>query len=105
MDESGMTNDPIALRVRVQPRSSRNKITGWKDGVLTVRLTAPPIEGAANKSCVELLARELGMKRYEISLVSGEKSRDKVFEIEGLTQEALEEKLKGIKGLEENDRT
>ena len=83
------------LRVRVQPRSSRNAIIGWKDGVLGVRLTAPPIDGAANKACGEFLAEYLGVKRYQVTLAAGEKSREKTFIIEGLEQTEVEERLGG----------
>ena len=77
----------------MQPRASRNEVAGWKGRVLCVRLTAPPVEGAANKACVEFLAERLGVKRHQVTLVSGEKSRDKVLAIEGMTQEDLEARL------------
>src|SRR5229473_503995 len=73
------------LRVRVQPRASRNEVTGWHDGVLHLRLTAPPVEGAANAACRDFLAAWLGVKRSQVALVSGEKSREKRFEVSGLT--------------------
>jgi uncharacterized protein (TIGR00251 family) len=72
------------LRVRVNPRSSRNQVTGWADGLLHVKLTAPPVEGAANKAAIEFLADLLGVKKSQITLVSGQTGRDKTFEITGL---------------------
>jgi len=81
------------LRVRINPRSSRNRITGWQDGVLSVKLTAPPVEGAANKAAVEFLADQLGIKKSQISLVSGQTAREKTFEITGLTDAELHERL------------
>ena len=51
----------MELKVRVQPRASRNEVTGWRDGVLSVRLTAPPVEGAANRACRDFLADLLGV--------------------------------------------
>ena len=77
------------LRVRLQPRASRNEVVGWQEGVLRVRLTAPPVEGAANKALTDFIAEVLGVKRAQVRLVSGQKSRDKVLEIEGLTEEEL----------------
>jgi len=71
------------LRVRVNPRSSRNRISGWQGDVLSVKLTAPPVGGAANKACIEFLADQLGIKKSRIALVSGHTSREKVFEITG----------------------
>lgn len=78
------------LRVRVQPRASRNEVTGWRDGVLHVKLSAPPVEGAANAACRDFLAEWLGVKRAQVELVSGEKSREKRFRISGLTDAEIE---------------
>lgn len=82
-----------SLRIRVNPRSSRNQVTGWADGVLHVKLTAPPVEGTANKAAIEFLADLLGVKKSQITLTSGQTSRDKTFEITGLTQADLEYRL------------
>ena len=73
------------LRVRVQPRASRNEVVAWRDGILQIRLTAPPVEGAANAACRDFLAEWLGVKRSQVTLVSGEKARDKRFRVAGLT--------------------
>ena len=84
------------LKVRVNPRSSRNQVTGWQDGVLSIKLTAPPVEGAANKACIEFLADQLGVKKSQITLISGQTSREKLFEIEGMSPELLDCVLKSI---------
>lgn len=81
------------LRVYVNPRSSRDQITGWHDGVLSVKLTAPPVKGAANRACVEFLAGQLGAKKSDITLVSGHTSREKVLEITGLSREETERRI------------
>lgn len=81
--------DKATLKVHLNPRSSRNQIMGWQDGVLSVKLTAPPVEGAANKACLEFLADLLGVKKSQVALLSGDKSRDKVFEITGISQSDL----------------
>jgi uncharacterized protein (TIGR00251 family) len=90
---STQDQDFSLLRVRVQPRASHCEVTGWRDGVLSVRLTAAPVEGAANRACRELLAETLGVKRGALELVSGDKSREKRFRIEGLSEAALRERL------------
>lgn len=77
------------LRVRVNPRSSRNQITGWQDGELSIKLTAPPVEGAANKACIEFLADILHVKKSQITMVSGATGRGKVFEIAGLSDDDI----------------
>lgn len=82
------------LKVRVNPRSSRNHIMGWKDDVLLVKVTAPPVEGTANKACIELLADQLGIKKSQISLTAGATSREKTFEILGLSISEVKQRLK-----------
>lgn len=81
------------LRVHVQPRASRNEMVGWREGALAVRLTAPPVEGAANKACRDFLAAALGVRRADVELVSGEKSREKRFRIAGLDEPALRTRI------------
>ncbi len=83
----------MRLKVRVTPRGSTEEVIGWKGDALAVKLTAPPVEGAANKACVDFLAKTLGVKRSQVSLVSGEKSRDKTFEIDGLSEEELRARI------------
>jgi uncharacterized protein (TIGR00251 family) len=85
---------PCTLSVHVQPRASRNEIVGWRDGALAVRLTAPPVDGAANKACRDFLASVLQLKRSDIELASGEKSREKRFRIESLDEEELAERVR-----------
>jgi hypothetical protein len=72
----------MRLRVKVTPRASRNEITGLRDGVLSVRISAPPVDGAANDELVRLLSKALGMRRADMRLVSGQSSRHKVLEID-----------------------
>ncbi len=88
--------EKATLKVHVNPRSSRNQITGWQDDVLSVKLTSPPVEGAANKACIEFLADQLHVRKSQITLISGEKSRDKVLEITGISQSDLQKRLDEI---------
>lgn len=75
------------LRVRLQPKASRNEVYGWKtdpetgDEVLQVRVTAPPVDGKANKALIKLLAKEFKTPKSRIEIVQGETSRDKVIEL------------------------
>ena len=85
--------DKIRLKVHVNPRSSRNQITGWQGDALSIKLTAPPVEGSANKAAVEFLADRLGIKKSQITLISGQTSRDKVFEITGLSEADFHQRL------------
>lgn len=74
------------LRVRVQPRSSSDALAALRDGVLVVRVTAPPLDGRANDSVCRLLAGTLGVRRSALTIIRGEKGRDKVIAVEGVGQ-------------------
>ena len=85
--------DEALLNVRVLPRSSRDEIAGWSDGVLRVRLKAPPVEGRANEALRHLLAERLGVPPRDIVIVTGETSRTKRVRIVGLDIETVRLKL------------
>jgi uncharacterized protein len=91
---NGDTAMVTELAVRVQPRASANGVTGWRGETLCLRVTAPPVEGAANRACQQLLADLLGLKRAQVTLVAGESARDKRFRIAGLTFEQIQAKIK-----------
>lgn len=86
-----VTQSPEGLlfTVHVQPRASRSEICGPKDGELRIRLTSPPVDDAANKQCVELIAKSLGLAKSKVSIKSGAKSRHKVVRVEGVDQDDL----------------
>jgi len=83
------TPDGCFFGVHVQPRASRSEICGAKDGELKVRLTSPPVEDAANKQCVELIAKRLGIAKSRVSIRTGAKSRHKVVQVHGVPPEEL----------------
>jgi hypothetical protein len=83
----------VRFQVRVSPRSSRTCIWGQEGGVLKVKLTASPQKGEANKQCLKLLAKALGITRSNISIIEGEKSRSKWIEVKGLDESQLESRL------------
>lgn len=72
-----LTDAGIVIRIRAQPRASRAEIVGQYGEQLRVRLTAPPVDQAANKALTDLIAKALGVRRSRVSLLSGHKSRDK----------------------------
>lgn len=87
----------LLLMVRVTPRASREAVAGVDEsGALRVRVTAPPAEGAANAAVVRLLARELGVPRSALDIVSGAGSRHKRLRVSGVTRESLEARWPGV---------
>jgi len=83
------------LRVRVQPRGRQTEVLGWRDGVLRVRVTAPPAEGRANDAVIALLAAAFRVPRASIALVGGAGSRDKLFRIGDRSVAELRARLEG----------
>ncbi len=73
------------LSVRVIPRARRSEITGTRGDAVVVRLAAPPVDGAANAALVEFLAERFGIPRTRVTIVAGERSRDKMVRLDGVT--------------------
>ena len=88
----------MIVAVRVIPRSPKSAISGLRGDALLVRLNAPPVDGAANEALIELLAKAFGRPRRDVSLVAGEKSRDKRVAIEGLSDAGFKARLSEILG-------
>lgn len=75
----------LHMEIKVQPRSSRNQILGEKEGVLRIKLTAPPVDGEANQALLDFLARQLKTPRKNLRIIRGESSRQKLLEVNGLS--------------------
>lgn len=80
----------LLLRVRVQPRASHEGIEGVREGRLRIRVSAPPVEGAANTRVVELLAERLDLPRSSLAVVRGARGRDKEVRIRAAGPRAQE---------------
>jgi uncharacterized protein len=78
----------LLIRVRVQPRAAREGIDGAHDGRLKVRVSAPPVEGAANARVVLLLAEQLDVPRSCLAVIRGLRSRDKDLIVQGAAARA-----------------
>ncbi len=81
------------IAVRVQPGARRNAIERVADGALRVRVTSPPERGRANEAVLELLADALDVPKSRLSIVRGHRARQKVVEVEGLTDDELERRV------------
>ncbi len=89
------TNDNagVTFAVRVHPRGKKNAITGQVGDALKLSLTAPPIDGRANEACIEFFAKLLKVPRSSVTIASGQKGRNKIIRIDGLSAEELRERL------------
>jgi len=94
----------IILRVRVIPRARSNALTCDAAGTLRARLTAPPVEGAANRALIKLLASRLQLKRGDIEVVKGTHGRDKLVAIQGCSEAELALRLSAL-GASDVDNT
>ncbi|MGA3085111.1 MAG: DUF167 domain-containing protein [Thermodesulfobacteriota bacterium] len=79
------TTEGIVLNLWVQPGARKTEWSGLYGQQMKLMVQAPPVEGAANQSCIIFLARWFGIKKSDVVLLKGEKSRSKVFLLKGLT--------------------
>jgi uncharacterized protein (TIGR00251 family) len=84
----------VTLKVRVQPRASRDALAGEREGALVVRLCAPPVEGAANEALARFLGKALGVAPSAVRIVSGATGRNKVVAVAGLDAAAAQARLR-----------
>jgi hypothetical protein len=80
------TTNGIVIDVRVVPRAGRAGLAGTREGALLVRLNAPPVDGAANAELLEVIADALGVPKRSVSLVSGDRSRQKRVRVTGISE-------------------
>ena len=87
-------NGRVRFSVRVQPRASRSEVVGIYGDALKVRLSSPPVDGAANDELVKFLADAFAVARRDVRILAGESSRSKIVEIEGITERAVHDVAK-----------
>ena len=85
--------DAASFRVHVQPKSSREGIVGEADGILKLRVTAPPVEGRANEACLRLLAKALDLPISRLRIVSGQHARFKTIRVAATSAQTICAKL------------
>lgn len=85
--------DGVLLAVRVVPRSSRNQVVGSDGDAIKIRLTAPPVEGAANAALIACVAEWLKVRSRAVSIVSGDKARRKRVHVQGVSVAEVEARL------------
>ncbi len=83
------TPEGVLFSVHVQPRASRNEVCGIQGDAIKLRLTSPPVEDAANRLCVEFIAKRLGVAKSCVSITAGARSRHKTIKVDGVTRDAV----------------
>jgi len=79
----------LCIRLHVQPRAKHSEIAGIHNGALKLKLTAPPVDDAANRAVIEHFASLLGIPKSSIQITSGLKSREKILQIKGISPAAF----------------
>jgi uncharacterized protein (TIGR00251 family) len=86
----------IRFSATIQPKSSKNAIVGFYDNSLKIKLTAPPLDGAANKACVKFLAKQLCVSPATVSIISGLTGRKKTIQINDISEETFLQTIEEI---------
>ena len=87
------TGDNVVFLIHVVPKSTKSEIAGIQDNALKIKIAAPPVEGRANTECVRLLSEILGIKKNQVAIISGHKSRRKKVAITGVKRKDIESVL------------
>ncbi|CAN5412578.1 DUF167 family protein YggU [soil metagenome] len=84
-------NVAIELEIRVIPRASKSEVVGEHDGALKVRISSPPVDGAANAELIKLLSKFFGVAKADIDLMSGQTSKTKRIRIANVSRSRFNE--------------
>ena len=90
--------EAASFRVHLQPKASREEIVGEADGILKLRVTAPPVDGRANEACLRLLAKALGLPVSRLHISAGHHSRLKTIQVKRPSADSIRIKLSGLLG-------
>ncbi len=84
------TGRGFTFQIQVLPRSSRCEVVGIQDKALKLKITSPPVEGKANEECIRFLADRLRIRKSQIEIITGHKSRKKTVAVSGIEESDLE---------------
>lgn len=87
------TKNGVSFDIHVNPHASRAGIAGLADGMLKIKVTAPPVEGAANEACLALLSKKLGLRKSQMKISAGAKGRRKSILVSDISKTDLEQKI------------
>ncbi|MDD4356008.1 MAG: DUF167 domain-containing protein [Smithellaceae bacterium] len=87
------TKNGLSFDIHVNPHASRAGISGISEGMLKLKVTAPPVEGAANEACIDLLAKKLKLRKSQMKISAGAKGRKKTILVSEISKTDLERKI------------
>jgi uncharacterized protein (TIGR00251 family) len=88
-----ISGNEVKISLRVYPNASRNEVVGFTNGILRVKVSAPPIKGKANRELITFLSRLLGVGKGSVNIIKGHTTRNKVVAVDGLSQEEVMKQL------------
>ena len=91
-----ITGNDIIVKVKIVPGSSKNKIIGVYNDSLKITITAPPVEGKANKKCIAYLAKYFYVAKSKIEIISGQTSKNKLIKIYDISKKEFLDKIDKI---------
>ena len=90
------SKEGIQFAAAIQPRASQNKILGIHSHCLKIKLTSPPVDGAANQACIRFLAKAFGIAPSRIAIVRGKTSRNKTIQFQAMDEQTFLKKLASL---------
>ena len=100
-----MSGSKVRISLRVHPGAARSEVVDFTDGVLQVRVAAPPVKGQANSELIALLSKALAVGKSALTIVKGHTSRSKVIAVDGLSQEDIMKRLSPKPSSSDEDAT
>jgi uncharacterized protein (TIGR00251 family) len=88
-----MNEAAIFLKIHLLPRATRDEICGLHGDAIKVKVTAPPLEGKANKALQRFIAEKLNLASSQVEIMAGKRSREKILRISGISRAAVEKAL------------
>jgi uncharacterized protein len=92
-----MADKKTTLTLQVQPKAKRNEVLGFAEGILRLKIAAPPVEGKANKELISFLSKTLGINKSSITIDRGHTSKVKIVTILGLDRDQIYERIEEAK--------
>jgi uncharacterized protein (TIGR00251 family) len=86
----------LTFQVQVIPRASQAQLVGVQEGMLKIKVTALPVEGAANEACIKLLAKTFALRKSQMEIFAGAKSRKKTILVKDISRAELEMKINNV---------
>ena len=81
-----ISGNEVKISLRVCPNGGRNEVVGFTNGILRVKVSAPPIKGKANRELITFLSRLLGVGKGSVNIIKGHTTRNKIVAVDGLSQ-------------------